>query len=35
MRAVFCRTLLQKITLLADPNLLSSTMALQSCLKRR
>jgi hypothetical protein len=35
MRAVLCRTLRQKIILLADPDLLTSTMALQSCLKRR
>jgi hypothetical protein len=35
MRAVFYRTLQQKIVLLAAPDPLTSTMALQSRLKRR
>jgi hypothetical protein len=35
MRAVFCWTLRQEIVLLADPDLLTSTMALRSRLKRR
>jgi hypothetical protein len=35
MRAIFCRTLRQKIVLLADPDLLTATKALQSRLERR
>jgi hypothetical protein len=35
MRAVFCRKLRQKIVLLADPDLLTSTMILQGRLERR
>jgi len=35
MRAVLCRTLRQKIVLLTAPDLLTSTMALQSRLERR
>ena len=35
MRAIFCRTLRQKIVLLAVPNVLTSTMALQSRLESR
>jgi hypothetical protein len=35
MRAVLYRTLRQKIVLLAAPDPLTSTMALQSCLERR
>jgi hypothetical protein len=35
MRAVFRWMLQQKFVLLADPHLLTSIMALQSCLERR
>ena len=35
MRAVFCWALRQKIVLLADPHLLTSTIALQSPLEGR